>query len=623
MEKVRRGITRMAQGYADGGVVAKPVSPYSIRGVMNSAKKLMESPPEDITQKYARQDAEFAAKNPPKPAAALEPATKPNVVDAIKGRNKQMDDAMQGLKDGGPVKAGIIRGKGTGTSDSIKGTMPVGSFVMPKDSTDVMVSNGETHFSPELVQKVGAMALMAMKDATHTPVAEQNEDPIKEKSEISETNETYLKNGGAVKHLANGTLPDEEQKRLASQSAAVSQIPTSGYSPAPASNTARQVAPDLPAPSSYGDQMRSVGNAIMGAPAEAVKTVVSAPGYGMQAPAKVDPITQTAPAPLAAPVPNQAAPQAAAAMAAPATPVAAITPAAPSNQVVRDGNSYTGAPNITGDISINGSQGGAISLQNQQAAQALSDKYSAEGRMSAPASAPAGPQVFIGKDTGGYGILDKNYQRERSMKMDASSSKSHLESNAGYSARIKGAADALQAFQNEQTNAPRHDADRESIASTSLANAKTQADTQRVGYGIQAQNNVATQQNAQARLGIDRTTAGLSNQETTQKIGAAKQMQDLQAKLLTAKPEERSVIEDNLRALQGKYEKPIADRFTVVPGGTDDMGNKQASRVLNNQTGAFVDGAAPAKTSFESGKIYTDAKGNRATWNGQAFVPAK
>ena len=216
--------------------------------------------------------------------------------------------------------------------------------------------------------------------------------------------------------------------------------------------------------------------------------------------------------------------------------------------------------------------------------------------------------MFIGKDTGGYGILDKNYQRERSLKIAADIGSKE--------ARV-----ALLNFQNEQSNAPRTDA----VNASNQAIAATQADTTKFGYGVQAQNNVANQQVAQARLGIDRTNATLANQATTQQIGAAKQMQDLQTRLLTAKPEERAAIEDNLRALQGKYEKPAAaDQFGTIQTGEDPVTGSKTFGTYNKQTGQVVQQGAPQqKQAFEAGKIYTDAKGNRATWNGQAFVPAK
>lgn len=82
-------------------------------------------------------------------------------------------------------KGGKIKGKGTGTSDDIKKTVPSGSFIMPKDSTDaigeenlarlgepteVNLSNGEYQLSPNEVHAVGVRALSGMKDQTHEPV---------------------------------------------------------------------------------------------------------------------------------------------------------------------------------------------------------------------------------------------------------------------------------------------------------------------------------------------------------------------------------------------------------------------------------------------------------------------
>lgn len=91
-------------------------------------------------------------------------------LDAIRRREQEA-----GLKDGGVVpRTGRIRGPGTGTSDSIPARMPVGSFVVPADSTeelaDVQVSNGEAAIAPEAVQRIGAAALLAMRDSTHKPV---------------------------------------------------------------------------------------------------------------------------------------------------------------------------------------------------------------------------------------------------------------------------------------------------------------------------------------------------------------------------------------------------------------------------------------------------------------------
>lgn len=551
METVQRGIAARSMAkipaYADGGVV----SPYSIRGIINKAKSMLEPEPvESMTAKFARQDAERAAKTPPVQSSPPEPAEKPNVIDKINARNK----LLQGLKDGGEVKAGIIRGPGTGTSDSIKGKMKPGSFVMPKDSTDVMVSNGETNFTPEMVQKIGAAALMAAKGMTHTPAAEQS----------------------AAK-FANGGVVDEEKK-----------------------------------PMSYGDQMRNVGSAIMNAPIEAAKTLVSAPGYGINkdpAPvvAAASP-TQSQVTPGVSPTGGISAPVTPAAPTSPVQPAVAAL-AEPSNQVTRVGNSYTGAPNISGDISINGSKGGGISPQNSQAAQALSDSSTAR-----LASAPAAPE------TGGvnYGTGGSTYTQDLARKNAETGASSIFNTASRQTAR-----DALKRMDTQDLagiNNQSTQAVAKLNADTNLTNARIGADTQRVGYGITAQNNLATQQNAAARLGIERTTAGLANQLTGQQIGASKQMQDLQTKLVNSKtPEERAINEENLRAAQGKYEKAVANRITVVPGAKNADGTQDAAYVINNETGEEIVRGVK-KPAIQEGAIST-VSGKSAKFTNGKWVP--
>ena len=90
---------------------------------------------------------------------------------------------------------GVIRGPGTGTSDSIATEMQPGTYIMPADSTrtigdealkkmadakvPVRVSNGEFEFTPEQVQSIGAAVLTALRDATHKPVGKpQNGEPV-------------------------------------------------------------------------------------------------------------------------------------------------------------------------------------------------------------------------------------------------------------------------------------------------------------------------------------------------------------------------------------------------------------------------------------------------------------
>lgn len=84
-----------------------------------------------------------------------------------------------------PKAGGPIKGKGTGTSDDVKKTVPAGSYIMPADSTQqigtknlknmgsptpVNLSNGEFQLSPDQVHSVGVQTLDAMKNQTHVPV---------------------------------------------------------------------------------------------------------------------------------------------------------------------------------------------------------------------------------------------------------------------------------------------------------------------------------------------------------------------------------------------------------------------------------------------------------------------
>lgn len=122
-----------------------------------------------------------------------------------------------------PARGGPVVGPGTGTSDSIKTTVPNGSYIMPADSTaalgmnpdmlkqhkkgsmeaprlgmgkgvPVNLSNGEYELPPEQVHAVGVQALDQAKGATHAPV------------------EPRLGMGKEL-FFANGGLVDEEEKK--------------------------------------------------------------------------------------------------------------------------------------------------------------------------------------------------------------------------------------------------------------------------------------------------------------------------------------------------------------------------------------------------------------------------
>lgn len=116
-----------------------------------------------------------------------------------KGKPKQADTS----------KGGMIKGKGTGTSDDIKKNVKSGSYIMPADSTKkigednleemgssprINISNGEYQLTPDQVHSVGVETLDQMKDQTHVPV---DQPQLGIKSGKKEP-ELFFANGGVV-----------------------------------------------------------------------------------------------------------------------------------------------------------------------------------------------------------------------------------------------------------------------------------------------------------------------------------------------------------------------------------------------------------------------------------------
>lgn len=151
-------------GYADGGVV------QTIKGFFGLGKK-KDPLPADLNKMPppgAGQAASQPAKEEPKSAISQY-----NGMSIMKRREAEL-----GLKDGG-----MVRGPGSGTSDSVKDSVRPGTFIMPADSTKeigasalskmskvpVRLSNGEYKLTPEQVHAIGVQTLEGMKDATHEP----------------------------------------------------------------------------------------------------------------------------------------------------------------------------------------------------------------------------------------------------------------------------------------------------------------------------------------------------------------------------------------------------------------------------------------------------------------------
>lgn len=543
------------QRLADGGLI----------------RSLFGGSTESVTEKYARLDRERAAKQAAAPATAPAPAPAPSVAGSYGAINVlQRREKAAGLKDGGPVKAGIIKGPGTGTSDSIPGTMPAGSFVMPADSTEVLVSNGETNFPPEAVAAVGVAALTAMRDATHAPTPEQE----------------------PVGQFADGGLVDDDlarQRRIA-------QIPTGGAVAPPPDGSQNQITNN-----ELGRNINNATNAVVpGVGAGAVRMLAAAdrlagagaiatnsPRLGAVAP-YLPPLGAAAALASGAGATASAPPSASSVRAAAPTPLP--TPAAPPPSAVSTltNTQASGIPGVQKTVGADGrvlySDGagdaalmarGSISAQNMGAAAALSDRSQAESLSRVRA-----------------GMNREQEQREIAEAQAI---------NARFGAPQLVSRNQLRVRELAQR-------EREGTARTGIEQGRLANDNRRAD--IEA-----------GRFGMDSRNSAIEAQLKGTQLQGAQQLQSAQAAVANAKtPEERASAVEVLRTLQGKYEREIPNRFTVVPGGTDDMGNKLASSVINNQTGEFVQQPQAKAAGYPEG-TRSVINGKTAIWKGGKWVP--
>lgn len=250
------------------------------------------------------------------------------------------------------------------------------------------------------------------------------------------------------------------------------------------------------------------------------------------------------------------------------TAPATATPAAPANPnlVTRVGNSYSGGPNISGDIELAGTRGGVISAQNNQAAENL---------------ARAGGQ------TRGFGP---------SGAIRGGGQVSSMDTSAGYAADLKQLA-GIEAAKAQQNASMR---DQENYAAMKaghmsqktyqaiLARNQTDAITQR-GQDIQASSVGFANKLAQEKLGLDKAKDGRDATAAGFTSRSAKRVEDLQSAYESAKPEDKAGIAEQLRVLTGKDK---AATYKVAAGGqqldANGMPYKVPDQIYNEQTGQVL-----------------------------------
>lgn len=537
---------------------------------------------------------------------------------------------MQGFQPGKQkpknyANGGIVKGPGTGTSDDVPAMVPKDGYIMPADSTQALgfkpgmrpanVSNGEAVLTPEQVQAAGGFqALEAMKNATHTPVPDKNQP------------------GEPKFFFANGTEGDELRKNsfgdaaAAAVNPAVTQVPTGR--PRPDASAADQIPNSAPPGWTGGTGERVTGNdftrnvsntlnalaPVSGAAAPIVagaargfaggaKAAAASPvlektlaygapalGFGALASAAGSdraPVSQAAQQPIASP----AAPQASSRPAVSSMSAQPGTPAAMANAQDQVGQPQANgvAPGVfqhgRGQYSDNpDGMGfkpgftGKPTAQNDAAAQALADNSMRGFRPAGvEPTAPAASQNLTPADTGqgsGFGLLNSNRIAIRNAMIDAKQGD-------------PGAQDVLRGLISQQAAAPGQQIERDQMAQRGQESAADRA----LRAGQLA--------NDSARTAMDAKKTGQEMEARGFEIGQAKRMETLRSQYEAATdPKVRADLAQRIRTLSGKDDQ--ANRFTVVPGGqewdaTAGVMRNVPGRVLNNQTGQFVDGAGAGK----------------------------
>lgn len=553
------------------------------------------SKPETMTEKFARQDAEFKAKNPQQaqtPAAQAPSTTTTNTISGYAGMNAmQAREKAAGLKVGGMVRKKYIEG---------------GEISGPGGPTDDLVpidaSNGEFMIKASSAKILGEDVLEALNDLGDEP-----KDPKKDAAEDSKEGEG-MKCGGMVRKMAAGGMVDDELNRR------IAQIPAGGAAPASdgsnagsdftrnVTNTAMAL-PGVGGALAGGTALASaVPSIARGASATApllskglgmVKTAapyaVPAAGYAtlqaassnaspMPTPSALEQVPVKPAAPGSATIPETTA-----APSASQTPVdefsnAAISTRNPGGMVRKVGNSYSGS-NVSGDVSFQGADGNAL-----------------PGR-------PGGGSVV----TGGMSpeLIKKTLTNPDGSTWSAGD-------NAIMAANLRDGVDQYRGTSRDPRNDPMN---------------QPMTKEQRGAKVRMAE--IASQDKRYAQAGArEQEQLGMSRAEHTAKMSTQKQLADAQAEYLAAgdDPVKLKAAERKLVTLGGK--QPAAVRQMVVPGGQGFDANgvpyTLASSVYDPDTKQFIQQGGPKggqaalppgmtkQVGTANGKpVYEDANGKR------------
>lgn len=510
---------------------------------------------------------------------------------------------------------GVIRGPGTGTSDSISADAEPGTYVQPADTTKVLVSNGESAFTPKQQQALGSAVMETVRRMTHEPVAKQKRanagayadggtvrpppppapPPVPQLGGMAGAAQGILRGRGkqiddAAGFADGGLVTDDERKKRA-PGLGVS-VPTA---PAPQPVDDVQLARD--STMSYGDQMSNVGGALARGVATGLKTIVSAPGYGFNAPAP-------APAPVAtvdAGAGRGTVNPPAVVPTVDTTGIGAgrgsINPPLVSAEARPD---LAATPNLNGDVGLGVPGASGVRRITTPGGGTLYSNVPGDNAGQGYGVSVAGGDDVTGRNlraaniyasmregqAGGSYIPGVNAPASQYEQETAARNAGVVSNVAGISAREQARLDNARRIAAESNATSR--ANNQDSNATAAQGQQTAAQTTR--YGVDAA--AATAAN---KLAIETPEQVAKTQLAVSTLAARKEYADA---LASGDAKRVSRAEDNLRAIQGKYEKEARPvRQLVVPGGQQVIDGQLVhapSQVYDPDTGKFIAPPSPA-----------------------------
>lgn len=596
----------------------------------------------------------------------------------VRNKQKSSSAAGSGLGFGAGSRAadllardtgsGPVRGPGTGTSDSVKTSVPPGTYIMPADSTEeigeqnmaamgfqpgmkpaaqkkeagpgpglgfgptaqvpVNLSNGEFRLSPEQVHAIGVQVLEGMKAATHEPAEEAAEKYEQEGPEGEDQSRPDL-------YFADGGLVEDPNKRGPFDYQAPGSTPPRP-GPAPIPGAERN---DLPVRDPARASSGQIGAPAATKPAAPLESPVKGPldslgtAYGATAnklsfgafDSRGDEIRQRNRADLIAqpeqPAAASPSPQAQSlttnpgltpAPAASASPTPAPAAASPAPLPGKE----TSVPGVR-RIDESGQSPTFTNVGQPAGFQPGSQRADA----AAPAAAPGAglgfrPGMGSAASPDVMGILQKESQIRASM----APLRDEIAFNGGNGIGWR-----------KTTN--------DEVVRDMLTGGNTRDRASALGFmagnrdaNLKAaqvdQEQALRQAEMEGRQGIANEDLAMRQEAQGFKSAAQRQLQALQEKLMAEQnPDKRNEIQRQILLAQGKAP---ADRFVVVGGGQEvDPSNGVVrtlpARVFDSRTGQYVEqpkagASAPPmptdKSQRKAGMVYALADGRRVHWDG-------